>query len=166
MQVWGPDMPLLESTPRAAAAAGALAFGTAGFLALQYSIPKCGQHPMPISAPPWLPGGPYHGCHPSHISENGDWFGSLAQEWSWWPPLVLFQLGGISPPSQVAPQGGQNVSSGLFHLFRPTGQWARQPFEHIYLMEEPPNLLPGSPIPHKLDSRNICLRSSLGRPCQ
>ena len=37
-------------------------------------------------------------------------------------PLVLFQLGGTSPPLQVAPQGGQNVSGGLFHLFGPTGR--------------------------------------------
>ena len=56
-------------------------------LAFQYSKPECGQHPMPLSVPPWLPGGPYHMSHPSLMSENGVWFGSWAMEWLQWPPF-------------------------------------------------------------------------------
>ena len=56
-------------------------------LAFQYSIPKCGKHPMPVGVPPWLPGGPYHVSHPSLGSVNGVWFGSWAAEWPWQPPF-------------------------------------------------------------------------------
>ena len=90
-------------------------------LAFQYSIPKCGQHPMPIGAPPWLPGGL---CHVSHPSLGFSLVARLQNGCSS-PPLVLFQLGSTLPPLKVAPQGGQNVSGGLFHPFGPTGQWAR-----------------------------------------
>ena len=58
----------------------------------------------------------------------------------------------------MAPQGRQDVSGGLFHPFGPAGQWAGQPFEHVYLMEEVLNLLLGNLLPYKLDDRNICLR--------
>ena len=38
MQVWGLHMPLLESTPRVAAAAGAPAFGAVGFSTQPFNI--------------------------------------------------------------------------------------------------------------------------------
>ena len=105
-------------------------------LAFQYSVPACGPFPMPADAPPWLPAKPYHASGPSLRYESGVQFGGLAVEWLQQPPLVLLQLGGTSPPLQAAPQGRQNVSSGLFHPFRPTGWQAGQPVDHVYLAEE------------------------------
>ena len=40
------------------------------------------------------------------------------------PPLVFFQFDGTSPLPQVASQGREDVSGGLFHPFQPTGWWA------------------------------------------
>ena len=99
-------------------------------LICQYLTPACGWPPLPGGEPPWPPRGLHH-------------VGSLSlgtREWDsvWWlgcgvtmadPPLALLQHGGTSLSLQVAPQGRQDVFDGLFHLVRPTGQWARQPFE-------------------------------------
>ena len=73
-------------------------------LAFQYSIPACGQLPMPTGAPPWLPGGPYHVSGPSLGSESWVQFGGWAMEWpqqphfgplpAWW--YLPFFIGGSS----------------------------------------------------------------------